>query len=129
MNIAEFLGRGASGASPGEMNIGDILGRGAPGASPEEMKKLGKSANQLWKFLDDLAVKDPAAYKDFLKKQAEEAGVDMNRVEEEAAGPTIVLEAALESSSTPGPRVAIVKIWGSKGEFKRHSHVDVLISV
>ena len=45
------------------------------GAEEGGKENIKGHAERLWKFLDDLAERDPQEYQNFLKKQAEAAGV------------------------------------------------------
>ena len=45
------------------------------GAEEGGKENIKGHAERLWKFMDDLAERDPQEYQNFLKKQAEAAGV------------------------------------------------------
>ncbi|GLI64076.1 hypothetical protein VaNZ11_007243 [Volvox africanus] len=107
-----------------------ILG---PGASEAEYKALAEQAESVWKMMDELAEKDPDAYRDFVQDAANAAREEVEKARDphvNGLAPALVLEAQAQEPGGPGPMqpatdvsrlvaggqaVARVHIWSGNG--------------
>eukprot|EP00240_Pyramimonas_obovata_P005125 CAMPEP_0118923958 /NCGR_PEP_ID=MMETSP1169-20130426/2297_1 /TAXON_ID=36882 /ORGANISM="Pyramimonas obovata, Strain CCMP722" /LENGTH=388 /DNA_ID=CAMNT_0006865027 /DNA_START=432 /DNA_END=1595 /DNA_ORIENTATION=+ len=69
---------GALGANPFGLSDQDLKAMGG-------MEGFNKTATDLWKHLDDLSTRDPEAYKSYVQKQAQEAGIEKGAKKKGAA--------------------------------------------
>lgn len=79
---------------------------GIPELAGADLKSLKQQANTLWKFLDELAVSDPAEYSCFIEKQASAASSEAARtmnVPVRDPQPLLVLELPIESATQQQP--------------------------
>mmetsp|Transcript_9480 Transcript_9480/g.24250 ORF Transcript_9480/g.24250 Transcript_9480/m.24250 type:complete len:399 (-) Transcript_9480:33-1229(-) len=83
------------------------------GGGEEAKESLKGHAERLWKFLDNLAESDPEEYQNFLKKQAEAAGVGM--IPKAGGGPSSGAAAAASAARPAGEHPAIVVLAQEEG--------------
>lgn len=58
-----------------EQLLGSLLGGAKGGSGLGQDPAMAKQAQQLWSMLDEMSESDPEAYREFLAKQAEAAGM------------------------------------------------------
>lgn len=104
--------------------------QGGPGGGPALTPEMMGKAQQLWKFMDNLAETDPKAYKAFLAKQARNAGViDAEALDAIAEGKPMPKRApkaatflvTTTESGASGPRPVVVALWRSRDDEKKVS--------
>mmetsp|Transcript_9427 Transcript_9427/g.23470 ORF Transcript_9427/g.23470 Transcript_9427/m.23470 type:complete len:398 (-) Transcript_9427:33-1226(-) len=83
------------------------------GGGEEAKESLKGHAERLWKFLDNLAESDPEEYQNFLKKQAEAAGVGMTP--KAGGAPSSGAAAAASAVRPAGEHPAIVVLAQEEG--------------
>ncbi|KAF5831036.1 hypothetical protein DUNSADRAFT_13687 [Dunaliella salina] len=72
---------------------------------------LSKQADQLWRFLDNLAEDDPQAYADFLKSQAKAAEAEQSQQVVRGSSAQVLIEAQL---AQPVHTPAVLHIWAAR---------------
>ena len=109
LNINKAAAGAKAGGPPG--NLADLLGPEFAGMDTHGLKQ---QADNLWKFLDDLAENDPDAYKGFLEKQASLAKTEAGPSLVQGQMPDAVIEArVVGQDGKPAQQVALINLWAA----------------
>jgi hypothetical protein len=107
-------------------NQGQGSGKGGGGGGGNaNSDSIQGHAERLWKFLDNLAEKDPEEYQNFLKKQAEAAGMDGKTPFAPKEHPVLVV---ICSKQQANKQVALLVFDDKEEAAKRGSEEDAIPS-